>query len=311
MNKEYSKHNIYRYTVYGLNIESDIELPELVSIEHKDLGVNNIDINIHYGDLSEAKKKISGYVVASVSRNDMYVSVENIALYRVVNGNEIIVDPEEGAKSDRVRSFLLGRAFGVLFVERGTVAIHGSTIIKDGKGIIIAGHSGAGKSTLSAALKQRGYKFITDDVSALNIDNYEIANIEPAYPLQKICRDTLENLGYKIDNFELSKKTDTRERYVLPSEDSFINDKFPMGAFCEIAIGDNEEVIIEEITGTEKIKSLFRNGYFVNIERNIGLRQDYLTKYIKVAKNIPFYKITRPDGKFTVNEQVELFEKVI
>ncbi|MDU2673346.1 MAG: hypothetical protein E7C49_15175 [Clostridium sp.] len=311
MNKEYSKHNIYRYTVYGLNIESDIELPELVSIEHKDLGVNNIDINIHYGDLSEAKKKISGYVVASVSRNDMYVSVENIALYRVVNGNEIIVDPEEGAKSDRVRSFLLGRAFGVLFVERGTVAIHGSTIIKDGKGIIIAGHSGAGKSTLSAALKQRGYKFITDDVSALNIDNYEIANIEPAYPLQKICRDTLENLGYKIDNFELSKKTDTRERYVLPSEDSFINDKFPMGAFCEIAIGDNEEVIIEEITGTEKIKSLFRNGYFVNIERNIGLRQDYLTKYIKIAKNIPFYKITRPDGKFTVNEQVELFEKVI
>lgn len=298
----------YIYTVYGLNIKSEIEIPELIDSED----YKEIDVTISYGKLPEdIRNRINETVISSKERKNVYVFVEEIARYNVVNGNTIIIDSYENADMKRIRSFLLGWAFGVLFIQRGTVVIHGDSVIINGKGIIIAGESGTGKSTLTAALKLRGYKLIADDVSVITRESDGNYIINPAYPQQKLCKDTMENLGYDINKFMLSTKKEDSERYIIPSGGNFVNKSFPMGAICEISIGDNIEVEIKEVKGAEKINSLMKNGYFINVEQHMGIRQEYFLKYLDIVKKIPFYKIMRPRDKFTVNNQVETLESTL
>ena len=47
--------------------------------------------------------------------------------------------------------------------------LHASAVRVNGRAVLFCGSSGAGKSTLAAALAQRGYPLVTDDVCTLSI----------------------------------------------------------------------------------------------------------------------------------------------
>ncbi len=73
----------YYYKVYDLNVESDIEMPELLEVDVND----KIDVVIKYG-------KISKYIIDKIPKgtwfhleDDSFVfQVENVAKYFVKNG---------------------------------------------------------------------------------------------------------------------------------------------------------------------------------------------------------------------------------
>jgi hypothetical protein len=62
--------------------------------------------------------------------------------------------------------FLEGMAMTLLMAQH-LAPVHAGCVSWNGKGILLCGDSGAGKSSLSYACAQRGWKFITDDASAL------------------------------------------------------------------------------------------------------------------------------------------------
>ena len=49
--------------------------------------------------------------------------------------------------------------------------LHASSVEKDGKSLIMTGESGSGKSTLSAILGNRGWRFMGDEFSFLDLEN--------------------------------------------------------------------------------------------------------------------------------------------
>jgi hypothetical protein len=55
-----------------------------------------------------------------------------------------------------------------LFHRHGLFAIHGNALFKDGLSVLIAGDSGSGKSTTALGLIQKGWKYLSDDVTLIN-----------------------------------------------------------------------------------------------------------------------------------------------
>lgn len=64
--------------------------------------------------------------------------------------------------------YLLGPVLGLILRLRGRVCLHAGGVVIDGSAHLFVGNEGAGKSTTTAALLQRGHRFLTDDIAALD-----------------------------------------------------------------------------------------------------------------------------------------------
>jgi len=58
---------------------------------------------------------------------------------------------------------------------RSHLLFHAAALEDHGKGVIIAADSGCGKTTLTLALVRQGFKFLSDDVAALEFNYYTAA----------------------------------------------------------------------------------------------------------------------------------------
>lgn len=288
---------MYYYNTYGLNIESDIELIELIKCEN--LKKNEIDVSIFLG---EEKKEINRTKAIYKSRREMYIEKAHVAKYSIYDGSKIIIEKYKNAEIKKVKSFLLGWAFGAIFAQRGVIPIHGSSILLDNKAVVIAGKSRAGKSTLANRLMNKGYKFISDDISVLDLDGKSTPIVKPAYPVSKIRPDIAEILGLEVN--------DENRRTIVDNSNVFNKTEEIIGILVYLVEENVDEVKVEEIKGKYKIETLIDNIYSIKIETTFGIEVPYFTKCLKIANELKAFKITRPKGKFTVDKQVELIENI-
>lgn len=297
----------FKYRVYGLNIESEIKLEELIKIEENQC--NQIDVKIIYGKTNDKiKNQVNSNSWIGTDINDICVYTKDIAIYQIKNGNTIIIEPLKDKDNERIKSFLLGWSFGILLIQRKTIALHGSAISKGDKAIIISGKSKAGKSTLASAFNNKGYKFLSDDVVALDILKDNVL-VHPAYPQKKVCKDVMKVLGYDEKNYKINKPNTERIRYKVPVTEKFEPNPCKLKAIFEIVSKEKyEKVSIEKIEGNKKIDYMLNNIYFFGVESSIGTRPEYFKKAIQLINSIPVYKIKRPADKITIEEQMDLLE---
>lgn len=299
---------IHIYSVYGLLIKSDIILPVLHAI--CDVDNTHIDSSIKYGIVPKViDNAIYKNEFIQAAKFEFYFYIKGVAHFYIANGNSIVVEPEAQCDEEEVKSYLLGTSLGIMLVQRNNIAIHGGAVLVEGQGIIITGQSGAGKSTLISAFIKSGCPFLADDVSVLgnSIDGKPVIN--PTYPQQKLCRDAMEKMGYDADRYLIVDSS--RDKYAIPIKDNFMNSSVPLSYIIEICIGNCNKVEIVEVLGSEKIKTLLRNIYRIEILIQIGVDRIYFKRCLEIAKCIKMYRITRPRDSFTVNEQIQIIKNRI
>lgn len=299
---------IKKYKVYGLNIASQIDLPELIPLENHEV---EMDVYITYGDMPEEIKNdrqedIYGYY----NGNEMWFYVNNVGQYYIKNGNRIYIEPCENCIAYKIRSFLLGRAMGMLLFQRGVVALHGGVIDIDGQGIAICGKSGAGKSTLLSAFRHSGYKFITDEIIATQVDEDGRVLGVPSYPVQKLSKEIISSMGGNVETLQCNYSPD-RMRYLVVDKQKFKDERLFLCAMYEIQVADVDEVTIQELSGIEKMNVLRRNGYYMSLSIRVGFPKDYMSMCIRLVKQMRIFTITRPANKLTINEQKELIYRTL
>lgn len=303
-----SKQNLrYLYRVYGMNIESDIEIKEFIKVhEFNDKSI----VKINKCKLEwEIKDKISDGICSMFSKNEIWFNVRNIAIYQMLNGNTINFEVYENADMDVVQLYLTYSCLGFIMIQREKIALHGGTVIIDGKAIIITGERGAGKSTLTTALRESGFKFLSDDVAA--ISECEPLKVQHGFPYEKLCADAMNKFNYDKKNYK-SFMGDEQIKYLVPAIDDFCLNDVPLACVIELEQRDIATVQIEEVKGIEKlnniIKSIYRGEYLDYIQ---GISANYMKKCISISKDIKYYKIIRPKNEFTVYDQIELVESVV
>lgn len=290
------------YKVYGLKIISEIEVPEFIKSD--DFNKENCDVEISFG-------KDSFYVDSGLEhyykKNDMLFTIKDVARYHIIDGNRILVDKFHESDEIKVKTYLLGSAFGMLLMQRGIVAIHGGCVSKDNKPLIIVGESGAGKSTMVNKLIRDGYKFIADDISAINVEKGIV--IEPSFPQQKLCEDIIENNN--LDSNKYKKVVDGRNKYLVPvDKDIFLNTENEVSNLVEIVVDDVDNVSIEKLQGASCLKSIINNIYRAWVFEFTGMSREYFMKCMKISSKVNYYKITRPKKYDTTQEVYNLIKSV-
>lgn len=299
--------NNYIYNGFGLIIESEMELPEMVLGDK----YSNPDIYIKFGGvprhLNNAEYIDTYY---EIGKDCFVFNIPNVAYYLVENGSLITIELYPNNNLNQLRVYLLSTAIGVLLCQRHMVALHSSSIVVGNKSVVICGECGSGKSTISLELKRKGCKMLSDDISAIKVGKDALPYIYPSFPQQKFCADTLLKVTDDLSNAILVDKE--RNKYTVASVDKFRKEPAVLSTFYELAVGDCEDIKVRQVFGKEKFAALLRNIYARYIIKELGVTHKLLKDCLVIMEKVPFYIVERPKNKNTVNEitNIILEEKV-
>jgi hypothetical protein len=154
--------NVFHYRLFGLNVASELEFPELVRAMHP----QSTDVVLRLGNLcrGDVDKQIWEY-----SADQQVMQHPKLGSIAIVGSGEILVDPKPGVSTDLLAFPLLGPIFALLLHIRGHFALHASAVKLGSAGLGFLGDKGAGKSTAAATLLQHAdASLIADDLVAFD-----------------------------------------------------------------------------------------------------------------------------------------------
>lgn len=292
---------IHQYSIYGLQIASELRLAELLP------GEGPTDVVIRRGrvpnELPDAKKR---GVLYEAAPGRLRLAIRGIARYLVSDGKEIVVEVEPEADEADVRVFLFGSAMGALLLQRGILPLHASAIEYDGGCVVFAGPSGHGKSTLAAAFHREGYRVLADDVLAVTVANGEAPQAYAAEPELKLWGDALEELD--IDPDGLPKVRPGIEKSRLPTGQAADGGSLPISHVYVLANTNEDRLELTPIEGMEKLGVLTRHTYRSHFLDGLGGKADHFRVCVALSRHAEVARATRPRAGFKIDELVRLLE---
>ncbi len=288
------------YTAYGLQIASELPLPELLPSP-----ATHPEVHIRYGSVPTAlDNPVVQGVVFQAQPGQLLLTLEGIANYLISDGDTITIEPAPHSQAEDIRLFLLGSGFGALLHQRGVLPLHGSAIETQYGAVVFVAHSGVGKSTLAAAFYQRGYRVLTDDICVITMDTGKPV-AHPAFPRIHLWEDVLDRLEQELPRLLVRAKL---EKYGVPLEAQFAVQPLPLYAVYELAVGAIPSVTIQPLAYMEKFEALVTHTYRGQFVRGLGLRQRHFTQAATVARPVKVSRVTRPQEPFLLQELVQALE---
>lgn len=295
--------NKFYYQAFCLNIASEIEIPYFMSIEEP------VDIQVHI-ELGKVPQGIENVIFrnheCTASQNEILISKE-VASFYVKNGMLIKVEKHTDSQDDIIRVYLTGSIMGLLLAQRKLIPIHGSSVIINNKGVIFTGKSGMGKSTLCSLYIKKGCFYLSDDISVISMDG-STPLVLPAYPIQRLYKDTASLLGYNTRKVGLSIDHD---KYVIRQQNGFAVFPAPLSALFELNKHAEKHVEASEVVGSLKLKYLLENLYFSDILIGIGLANELMNGLSVIARTIPYNQLFRPEKKIVFHKLMSKIEELI
>lgn len=140
-------------------------------------------------------------------KNLMWVRVPGLAEYRVSEGRHVHVRPLDPQATEReLQHFLLATPLAALAFQRGELPLHAAALVPpSGRGaLLLCAHSGTGKSTTAAALCQRGWRLLNDDISRIGMNSEGIIQVWPGVQQIRLWQDSCTLLGLPHETLALS-----------------------------------------------------------------------------------------------------------
>ena len=293
------------YWAYGLTIESEINLPELIQIPH-----SRPDCVIKTG---KTPIKIEGPGTVNrdkiqFNRTEYLLELPN-CIYYARNGKEIILNIKDSEDTKTLRHFLLTTALAAILQQRNKIMLHAGAVQTEKGLIVICGNSGAGKSTTLQYLRSHGYRIFSDDV--LVLEEFSDGEIKAfaSYPVLKLWDKSFDVLGMD----KMSDQNKLREyvnKYRLNTQPEFCMDAQPIRMIIELEKDDTLiEPAIKQLNGYEAYVSLYLQLYRTALAETVKKDQENFIQLSRILSKTPLYKIKRPGEKNTLENIKMLIEK--
>ena len=252
-----------------------------------------------------------------------------VARYLVEDGRRIIIAPVEQdailSHEGEIAQFLNLTPLAALLYQRGMLAFHASAIappsppesggeggrgVEGGLGaIILAGDSGAGKSTLLAALIQRGWTPLADDLAAVGLDENGQPVVYPTLQEIRLWPDTIEKL--KISNTDkhgYKNKSASIRVHPRPMNQSASTPQ-PLRAIYWLSVHNRDDIEHIPFQGAERFEILGKLTYNTHIADALLDRAAYFRLAAAITQSVPLRRLRRPRGRWSVEELVEKIER--
>lgn len=287
------------YYVFGLKILSELPLPAPMISDPAEAA--NPDIVIAYGPTPEKldHPQTTG-VRYQASPDELLLCVDGVARYWIRQGRRILVTAHPQSCLERILIFLMGSAMGALLHQRGILVLHAGAVSADKGAIALAGPSGIGKSTLSAALHDRGYPFVADDVCAIDPAG-KIPSLIPGFSRLKLWADSLDKLGKSKNDLQSVRWIKNLEKYFIPMQENAASPVALLALFV-LDAANTDRIEMNELTGADKINQLISNTYRMGFIKGLGKIEIHFRQCAALAEKIPVFRVTRPRGGFHLEE---------
>ena len=297
----------YRYQVFGLSIDSDLEFSELPLR----LG-SNPDVKIHAGivptNLENVEKRGKQF---QINRDQCLFFYPKIGSFLVNGGNELVYSILQDADLDIVRLILMGPLLSDLLLRRGMILLHASAVLVEGQAWLFAGPSGVGKSTTAAILAGDGQKLISDDVSVIQFSQDEVPQVYESSPGIKLWEDSFQHLIGSLPVIKkklVGKKLDTYEKHVYIFDKQISPSAYPISKIFFLGVGDLIE--ITEIKGGAKLAHLKSNIYGYESFPAYFSDPNIFSNLISISNRCQLYWATHNDDLENLIEFRELIKNL-
>lgn len=285
---------------FGLNIQSVIPLPGCVE------AVETPDVTIRYGAVPDSLPGAVMIRVCAQARPGYFLlTLDNVAKYLVENGTCITIEPAPGVTDNEIRLFLMGAVWSALLLQRGLLPLHGSAIRVKNGAVILAGASGNGKSTLAAALMERGYPIIADELCALDFEEDSPPLLLPGFPQLLLWADSLRKL--KRDIGQLVPVRPDMEKYILPLESGYAPESLPLEQLYILNTGNTPSFSLSTLRGIKKNHALIDCTYRVHQVAGHGLSAPHFKQCADAARHIEVKRLERPAVPFDLQSLINHF----
>ena len=229
----------------------------------------------------------------------------DVARYLVAHGNEITIDPVNGAEQKQLRLFLLGTAAALLLLQRGGILpLHASGVRTPQGAILFSGHSGYGKSTLLGAFHARGYEMLTDDLAAIRLDENGRPRVEPAFPQIKLWADSAEQLQQETKG--LDRVRPGLEKFAVLTGDRLSTAPAPLHTVYFLTIDNNSsQVRLETLRDARKFNALLDHTWQKLVLKRMGRHKAHFRQVVAVANQVRIKRLYRPERPFLLDELVD------
>jgi len=293
----------YKYRAFGVNIQSEFEIPEFLPAQF-----GAPDVTIQFGNipssLENPEKKGLRYQLA---QQEFLLWLDNVAGYYVQNGNSVQIQKKDTSTMQEVRLFLAGLVFAALLHQRGVFALHANAIKNGNEAFLVCGNSGAGKSTLTREFLNAGYRLLSDDISVLEEHQGNIY-VQPAFPFIKLWKDSMEHL--ELNEVGGAKLREQIDKYGFSLKDEFHDEMLPVKNIFALVPHNKPEYKREQLKGIEKFNTLKNHTYRFQFISNTT-RPFHFELINKIATRIPVHRITRPQAPINTADLKDVIEELL
>lgn len=275
------------YCVSGLSVGSEVDLPGLIA---KPAGPPDVSIRRQPVPLALENASSKG-PTWEIAGERFLLRIPGIARFLLSGGREIDFELEDGATLDDAAIFLVGSVFGILLHQRRRVVLHASAVCVNGKAVLFCGPSGAGKSTLAAALGQRGYPLLNDDVCAITMEDAAAPLVHPDGRQLKLWLQSIERLDLAARRGE-RVRTCLEKFYVEPQ--GSVNDPLTLGAVYALREARPPHAPgIDTPNVVDAALLLRRNAYRPLLVARMGQKAIYFHAATTIANVAGIFHLTR------------------
>jgi hypothetical protein len=297
---------VNRYRTAGLSVESDLPLPALPPDRDPP---GECDVAIRQGPvplrLAETTHEGPTWQLAGDS---FLLRIPGLTRCLLSAGRSITYEMEDGTPPHEIVAFLIGPAIGILLHQRKRIVLHASAVCVGGKAVVFCGPSGIGKSTLAAALAQRGYPFLTDDLCTFVDGGDNAPAVQPDGREIKLWAQAIDRLDLSARRGE-PVRSKLGKFYVAPGAAS--NKPLPLGALYALrrAHPGRPAGIEQPRNVVDAALLLRRDVYRPLLVRHLGQKADYFQAGSKIVENAGVFILTQKQDFGAIPDVVAMLER--
>lgn len=269
------------------------------------------DVAIRSGPVVSRKTHSNSIFSINKLPDGLVIDWFGVASYRITGGQDIVITPEFDADSvsQLTTQPLYGIAIAAILHQRHHTILHGSTVEINGKSLVLLGQKGQGKSTLTAALLSRGHGFISDDVTALQIQNSHPIQVLPGIPCLRLRADAARATGHNPDKLPFASPL--IPKHILSVQDQFKNIAFPLNTIVSLEHGDT--ITLQEMNESEKMLCLLGGQYFAKYYDALqdSDHKRLFQHYSTLAKSTRIARLTTPRDLHLLPDTAKLLEQYV
>lgn len=304
------------YRAFGLNIGSELPLPELrvsdgepeVWIRRGPVGEWQGESTVRYGE----RFRIRG--------QEWMIRFKLLPFAALIREGKSIQFESNPTQDAIAALHILGSCTGALLFQRGLIPLHGNTAATKHGVAMFVGKIGAGKSATTMAMLRRGHRLVADDISAVSMTADEAAafskagskygtapSVLPGFPRLKLWRASLDH--FDCDPAEFQHLRPGLDKFHVPVAEQFTEEPQPLRAIYILQPGDTAEVRVRTLSGLAKLEALRPHLYKLRFPDAIQNFPPLMGKLCRLVDSVKVSVVERPREGNSIDAVADAIER--